>query len=148
MTGDLNATLGHRHDLYSAPLLYSYAPHHHFSFKRNFQTQSKDSMPTRQGNTNPIIVRLNHHFPSPDQKRRCEITIISFSRSICRGGLAVLIGVTGKPYPSCLSCHSHPIRPCGAPSPRGEGCDTRIPFFKKSAIPPACESFRPRVSSS
>ena len=67
------------------------------------------------------------------QKRRCEITIISFSRSICRGGLAVaaLIGVTGKPYPSCLSCHSHPIRPYGAPSPRGEGCDTRIPSFKK-----------------
>ena len=56
------------------------------------------------------------------QKRRCEITIISFSRSICRGGLAALIGVTGKPYPSCLSCHSHPIRPFGAPSPRGEGC--------------------------
>ena len=48
----------------------------------------------------------------------------------------------------CLSCHSHPIRPCGAPSPRGEGCDTRIPSSKKSAIPPACESFRPRVSSS
>ncbi len=67
-------------------------------------------------------------FPT---KRRCEITIISFSRSICRGGLAALIGVTGKPYPSCLSCHSHPIRPCGAPSPRGEGCDTRIPSSKK-----------------
>ena len=64
-------------------------------------------------------------------KRRCEITIISFSRSICRGGLAALIGVTGKPYPSCLSCHSHPIRHCGAPSPRGEGCDTRIPSSKK-----------------
>ena len=58
---------------------------------------------------------------APKQKRGCEITIISFSRSICRGGLAALIGVTGKPYPSCLSCHSHPIRPCGAPSPRGEG---------------------------
>ena len=57
--------------------------------------------------------RLN---PS-QQKRRCEITIISFSRSICRRGLAALIGVTGKPYPNCLSCHSHPIRPCGAPSP-------------------------------
>ena len=64
------------------------------------------------------------------EKRRCEITIISFSRSICRGRLAALIGVTGKPYPSCLSCHSHPIRPCGAPSPRGEGCDTRIPSSK------------------
>ncbi len=65
-------------------------------------------------------------------KRRCEITIISFSRSICRGRLAALIRVTGKSYPSCLSCHSHPIRPCGAPSPRGEGCDTRIPSSKKS----------------
>ena len=63
--------------------------------------------------------------------RRCVITIISFSRSICRGGLAALIGVTGKPYPSCLSYHSHPIRPCGAPSPRREGCDTRIPSSKK-----------------
>ena len=64
-------------------------------------------------------------------QRRCEITIISFSRSICLGGLAALIGVTGKPYPSCLSYHSHPIRPCGAPSPRREGCDTRIPSSKK-----------------
>ena len=54
-------------------------------------------------------------------QRRCEITIISFSRSICLGGLAALIGVTGKPYPHYLSYHSHPIRPCGAPSPRGEG---------------------------
>ena len=68
-----------------------------------------------------------YRFP----QRRCEITIISFSRSICLGGLAALIGVTGKPYPSCLSYHSHPIRSCGAPSPRGEGCDTRIPSSKK-----------------
>ena len=60
-------------------------------------------------------------LPIRQRKRRCEITIISFSRSICRGGLAALIGVTGKPYPSGLSCPSHPIRPCGAPSPRGEG---------------------------
>ena len=74
-------------------------------------------------------------------KSRCEITIISFSRSICRGGLAALIGVTGKPYPRCLSCHSHPIRPCGAPSPRGEGCDTRIPSSKKTARRP-CEPIR------
>ena len=71
----------------------------------------------------------------PDRRQEpkwsCEITIISFSRSICLGGLAALIGVTGKPYPSCLSCHSHPIRPFRAPSPRGEGCDTRIPSSKK-----------------
>ena len=50
-------------------------------------------------------------IPIPIKKRRREITIISFSHSICRGGLAALIGVTGKPYPNCLSCHSHPIRP-------------------------------------
>ena len=37
---------------------------------------------------------------------------------------------------SCLSYHSHPIRPCGAPSPTGEGCDTRIPSSKKAAKPP------------
>ena len=36
----------------------------------------------------------------------------------------------------CLSCHSHPIRPCGAPSPRGEGCDTRITSSTKAAKPP------------
>ena len=40
-----------------------------------------------------------------------------------------------------LSSHSHPIRPRGAPSPRGEGCDTRIPSSKKSAHRP-CESIR------
>ena len=76
-----------------------------------------------------------YRFP----QRRCEITIISFSRSICLGGLAALIGVTGKPYPSCLSYHSHPIRPCGAPSPRGEGCDTRILSSKKKAAKPPRE---------
>ena len=76
-----------------------------------------------------------YRFP----QRRCEITIISFLRSICLGGLAALIGVTGKPYPSCLSYHSHPIRPCGAPSPRGEGCDTRILSSKKKAAKPPRE---------
>ena len=43
--------------------------------------------------------------------------------------------------PICLSYHSHPIRPCGAPSLRGEGCDTRIPSSKKSAHHP-CEPIR------
>ena len=33
-------------------------------------------------------------------KRRCEITILSFSRSICRGGLAALTGVTGNLIPA------------------------------------------------
>ena len=36
----------------------------------------------------------------------------------------------------CLSCRLCPIRPCGAPSPRGEGCDTRIPSSKKGGTPP------------
>ena len=42
---------------------------------------------------------------------------------------------------SCLSYHSHPIRPYGAPSPRGEGCDARIPSSKKAAHHP-CEFIR------
>ena len=41
----------------------------------------------------------------------------------------------------CLSYHSHPIRPCGAPSPREEGCNTRIPSSKKAAHHP-CEPIR------
>ena len=46
------------------------------------------------------------------------------------------------PYTTfCLLYHSHPIRPCGAPSPRGEGCDTRIPSSKKAAHHP-CEPIR------
>ena len=46
------------------------------------------------------------------------------------------------PYATfCLSYHSHPIRPCGAPSPRGEGCDTKIPSSKKAAHHP-CEPIR------
>ena len=36
----------------------------------------------------------------------------------------------------CLSYRLCPIRPCGAPSPRGEGYDTRIPSSKKAAKPP------------
>ena len=43
--------------------------------------------------------------------------------------------------PIYLSYHVCPIRPCGAPSPRGEGCDTRIPSSKKAAHHP-CESIR------
>ena len=41
----------------------------------------------------------------------------------------------------CLSCRLCPIRPCGAPSPRGEGGDTRIPSSKKAAHHP-CEPIR------
>ena len=44
--------------------------------------------------------------------------------------------------PIYLSCHVCPIRPCGAPSPRGEGCDARIPSSKKAAMPPPLETIR------
>ena len=47
------------------------------------------------------------------------------------------------PYTTnCLSYHSHPIRPCGAPSPRGEGCDTRIPSSKNRRRSRPCVSIR------
>ena len=47
-----------------------------------------------------------------------------------------------SPYtPFCLSYHVCPIRPCGAPSPRGEGCDTRIPSSKQVTHHP-CEPIR------
>ena len=39
------------------------------------------------------------------------------------------------------SAHVCPIRPFGAPSPRGEGCDARIPSSNKAAHRP-CESIR------
>ena len=70
-------------------------------------------------------------FHKLQSKRRCEITIITFSRSICRGGLAALIGVTGKPYPSCLSCHSHPIRPCGHLPLEGKAAIREYHLLKK-----------------
>ena len=56
--------------------------------------------------------------------------------------------MTGKLYPSCLSCHSHPIRPCGAPFPRGEGCDTRIPSSKKRQHTTLVNLSAPQVPSS
>ena len=52
-----------------------------------------------------------------------------------------ILGVTGNLYLNCLSYHSHPIRPCGTPSPTGEGCDTRLPSSKQSAHHP-CEPIR------
>ena len=125
VAGDLNTTWGHRYDLYSAALLYSYAPHHHFAF-------------LIQAELSNTIKEQHAHGP----RRRCEITIISFSRSICRGGLAALIGVIGKPYPSCLSCHSHPIRPFRAPSPRREGFDAGEAVFSFCSLYRWCSGQR------
>ena len=62
-------------------------------------------------------------------------------RPIKKGGTQVLSQAAQMrlsfPYTTiCLSYHSHPIRPCGAPFPRGEGCDTRIPSSKQAAHHP------------
>mgnify|MGYP007000682515 CR=1 FL=1 len=72
-------------------------------------------------------------LPPQNNRRSCEITILSFSRSICRGELAALIGVTGKPYPSCLSCHSHPIRPCGHLPLEGKAAIREYHLLKKGS---------------
>ena len=45
-----------------------------------------------------------------------------------------------------LSYHVCPIRPCGAPSPRGEGCDTRIPSSKKKVTKPPPYNKAPSTS--
>ena len=50
--------------------------------------------------------------------------------------------------PICLSYHSHPIRPCGAPSLRGEGCDTRIPSSKKGGEAALVNLSAPQAPSS
>ena len=57
--------------------------------------------------------------------------IISFSRSICRGELAALIGVTVKPDPSCLSCIVTLSAPAGDLPLEGKADDTRTPSSKK-----------------
>ena len=48
---------------------------------------------------------------------------------------------------SCLSYHSHPIRPYGPPSPKGEGCDTRLPSSKKSGEAALVNPSAPQVPS-
>ena len=48
----------------------------------------------------------------------------------------------------CLSYHSHPIRPCGAPSPRGEGYDTRIPSSKRGSEAALVNLSTPQAPSS
>ena len=67
-------------------------------------------------------------------------------RPIKKGGVRVLSQAAQMrlsfPYATfCLSYHSRPIRPYGVPSPRREGCDTRIPSSKQTAHHP-CEPIR------
>ena len=50
--------------------------------------------------------------------------------------------------PIYLSYHVCPIRPCEAPSPTGEGCDTRIPSSKKGSALPLVNLSAPQAPSS
>ena len=87
----------------------------------------------------PFPLAYHRCYGKKSHKKDCSLV---FSQdSLLRLTHLLILGVTGKPYLSCLSCHSHPIRPCGTPSPLGEGCDTRIPSSKKAAHHP-CEPIR------
>ena len=55
--------------------------------------------------------------------------------------LAVICAKTFFHLHHPLSCRLCPIRPFGAPSPRGEGSDTRIPSSKKTSHYP-CDPIR------
>ena len=47
-----------------------------------------------------------------------------------------------------MSALSAPVRPCGVPSPRGEGCDTGLPSTKKSGEAALVNLSAPQVPSS
>ena len=84
--------------------------------------------------TPPRFARL----PLPEEGARMifkETLIQSFSFAV-RDSRSPTCAAHFSAFLICLSCRLCPIRPCGAPSPRGEGCDTRIPSSKKAAKPP------------
>ena len=88
----------------------------------------------------PFPLAYHRCYDKKSHKKDCSLV---FSQdSLLRLTHLLILGVTGKPYLSCLSYHSHPIRPCGAPSPRVEGCDARLPSSKKAAMPPPRETIR------
>ena len=65
-----------------------------------------------------------------------DLNATSGHRPIKKGGAQVLSQAAQMrlsfPYATfCLSYYVCPIRPCGAPFPRGEGYDTRNPSSKK-----------------
>ena len=87
----------------------------------------------------PFPLAYHRCYDKKSHKKDCSLV---FSQdSLLRLTHLLILGVTGKPYLICLSYHSHPIRPCGAPSPRGEGYDTGIPSSKQAAHHP-CEPIR------
>ena len=92
---------------------------------------------------------LPYHHPERRKKRRqshCHTSLPRMGKRDRVSGarvlsLAVQMHLSFSCTINCLSYHSHPIRPCRAPSPTGEGGDTRIPSSKKSAHHP-CEPIR------
>ena len=86
--------------------------------------------------TPPRFARL----PLPKEGARMifKETLIKSSSFAVRDSRSPTYAARFSAFLICLSCRLCPIRPCGAPSPRGEGCDTRIPSSKKAAHHP-CE---------
>ena len=86
--------------------------------------------------------RSRHHISLP---RMGKGDRVSGARVL---SLAAQMRLSSPYTPFCLSYHSHPICPCGAPSPRGEGYDARIPSSKQATQHP-CEPIRsPQTPSS
>ncbi len=79
--------------------------------------------------------RSRHHISLP---RMGKGDRVSGARVL---SLAAQMRLSSPYTPFCLSYHSHPICPCGAPSPRGEGYDARIPSSKQAPHHP-CEPIR------
>ena len=83
---------------------------------------------------------LNITFGHSPIKKDCEAATIQAFPAWGRGTASAVDRVLSLaaqmrlPFPYTafyLSYHVCPIRPCGAPSPRGEGYDARIPSSKK-----------------
>ena len=70
MTSGWNASSWHRHYLYSAALLYFYAPHHHFSF---LISHSIEAFNRNQGAARPTA-----HLPikKPQPKLRLFVQVV------------------------------------------------------------------------
>ena len=116
-----------------------------FSFTRihRFTVTEKDvslSLEMTRGRGSPRIVF--HTAPYVCNFRQTRSPLL---RGTCTSSRHSILRLWRGPSPRAyslgtvshwLSYRSHPIRPCGAPSPRGEGCDTRLPSSKKAAKPP------------
>ena len=98
-----------------------------------------------QGSHPPRFARL--HLPAEGARMIFKETQIKSLSFAARDSRSPTYAAHLSAFLICLSCRHCPIRPYGAPSPRGEGYDTRIPSSKKAAHHP-CEPIRSPVSSS